>query len=365
MSLAAWFFPLLLLLVSVPSPDQTQLDSKSERRQIWEMLLDILGLLPWIFSLISDQALAAWMGFELFALILIIDLLWMNPKQGSQEAWYKLSTNWFLAWLLVGLAACLAGLGPLPERLLFPIPSYLSSSVQSALAAALFTVGLALKLGLPPVQQGVIDAMGTMDAACHRRWALSMKLGLIYAIWQIAPSIWGTLQRGTQQFFALTLIAGFILSCLVASVQAGVQRTLSYLGSIIVLPAMLGALLLDPHQGFELILVWGIWLMISLGFIVMVILYRQSSSSLAAGEQTLLWIDESSPVLAPSWWLSWKLWIAWGVCMASSLSLVAGYRQYWYLAASAILLALSLLTVGSLQMGIQLRRRGSPLASSR
>lgn len=352
MSLPNWFYPIVMVwLVAVPgfSPYATE---HSSRRSVWIMLIDTLFLLPWIMALFLDEPLAAWVGLEVLVLILLFDLLWKKPREALKEAWIKVSMSWFLSWLLIGTAVALSGVHPIVENLFYPLPSLELDRIRPVLAGFLFLMGLCLKLGLPPFQQGIIDLMEVIDAEDHRRWALQMRWAVAFAAWQLMPAILGALSPFNQQLFAAVLLIGCMGAFLVSSVQASVQRTLSYMGTLLLLPPLLSFLFIDPRLGMDGPQTSGIWALTIIGFLSLGWVYQGWPRTSLPEDQVLLWTDPESPCAVPGWFLRLRVWMVCNVIGCLGLATLAILQQRWVISLLLILLAITSASAAIQQLGI-------------
>ncbi|HYX34793.1 MAG TPA: hypothetical protein VE954_16980 [Oligoflexus sp.] len=352
MSLPNWFYPIMMVwLVAVPGFN-LHVSEVSSRRSTWTMLMDTLFLLPWILALFLDEPLAAWVGVEVLILILLFDLLWKKPSEALREAWIKISLSSFLSWLLIGTAVALAGVHPIVENLFYPLPSVELDRIRPVLAGFLFLIGLCLKLGLPPFQQGMIDLMDVANPEDHRRWALQMRWALAFAAWQLMPPIVGALSSFNQQLFAAVLVLGWLGAFLVSSVQASVQRTLSYMGTLLVLPPLLHFLFMDPGMGMNGPETTVVWIMTILGFLGLGWVYQDWPRSTLQEDHLLLWTDRDSPCAVPGWFFRLRLWMVWNVLVCLGLTALAWMQQRWAMGVLLLVLALAILAAATQQLGI-------------
>jgi hypothetical protein len=352
MSLPNWFYPIVMVwLVAVPGfvPHAPE---PSSRRSAWIMLVDTLFLLPWMLALFLDEALAAWVGVEILVLILLFDLLWKKPYEALREAWIKVSMSWFLGWLLIGTAVALSGVHPIVENLFYPLPSLELDRMRPVLAGFLFLIGLCLKLGLPPLQQGVIDLMDVIRPEDHRRWSLQMRWAVVFAAWQLMPVILGGLTPFNQQLFFAVLILGCLLAVLVSGVQASVQRSLSYMGCVLLLPPLLHFLFMDADTGLDgrqTLIVWGVTI---LGFLSFGWLYHDWPRQPLPEQHGLLWTDPDSPCGLPAWIKRWRVWMLWSVLMELGMAALAAWQGKWLISLLLLLLALASVAAALQQLGI-------------
>lgn len=353
MSLPNWFYPIVMLwLVAIPGIDR-QPQNHSSKRSVWLMLVDTLFLLPWILNLFLDEPMAAWIGLEILSLVLLFDLLWRRPSESLREAWVKVSISWFLSWLMIGTAVALAGVHPIVENLLYPLPDVDAERVRPVLSGFLFAIGLGLKLGLPPLQQGVIDLMDVVDAESHRRWSLQMRWAIAFGAWQLMPAIFGGLSGANQQVFAGILLVGCLGGWLVSGVQAGVQRTLGYMGSILVLPPLLSFLFMDTQLGMNSMHTLLIWLVTMIGFLSLGWVYHAWPQSGLRESDQLLWTDAASPCVLPDWFLRFRVWMVWSVLSSLGLAALVFQKHQWILGFLLLLLALACTAACLRQLGIQ------------
>jgi NADH:ubiquinone oxidoreductase subunit 2 (subunit N) len=352
MSLPNWFYPIVMVwLVAVPGFAPHTPESSS-RRSAWLMLIDTLFLLPWMLALFLDEPLAAWVGVEILVLILLFDLLWKKPSEALREAWIKVSMSWFLSWLLIGTAVALSGVHPIVENLFYPLPSVELDRIRPVLAGSLFLIGLCLKLGLPPFQQGIIDLMDVIRPEDHRRWSLQMRWALVFAAWQIMPVILGALSSFNQQVFVAVLILGCLAATLVSGVQASVQRSLSYMGGILLLPPLLYFLFMDAGSGLDsrqTLIVWGVTI---LGFLSFGWLYQDWPCRELPEQHGLLWSDPDSPCALPGWMMRLRIWMGWCVLTMLGLATVAALQGKWLISLLLLLIALASASAVLQQLGI-------------
>ncbi len=352
MSIPNWFYPIVMLwLIVVPLLNRST-PEVSSRRMIWSMLMDTLFLLPWILSLLHNEPIAAWIGLEIVGLVLLFDLLWRQPTELLREAWVKLSINWLLSWLMVGTAVALSGVHPVIENLFFPLPLAEVDRIRPVLAAVMFLLGISLKLGLPPFQQGVIDVMEVVDSGSHSRLALLFRWAIVYAAWQLMPSLISPLSSFNQQMFVIVLLFGCLCAWLVAGVQAGVQRTLSYMGTLLVVPSILSWLFVDPLVGVEgtqTLIVWGVTI---LGFLILGWLYQSWPESSLKESDILLWTDTASPCALPDWSWRWNLWMSWCICACLGMVALSFLSQHWIIGTITLLLAFAAASAGLKQLGM-------------
>jgi len=352
MSLPNWFYPIVMVwLVAVPGFNAHGREISS-RRSVWLLLLDTLFLLPWILALFLDEPLAAWVGVEVLVLVLLFDQLWKKPSEALREAWIKVSLSCFLSWLLIGTAVALSGVHPIVENLFYPLPSLELDRIRPVLAGFLFLLGLCLKLGLPPFQQGVIDLMEVVDAEDHRRLALQMRWALAFAAWQLMPAIVGSLSPFNQQLFAAVLVVGCLGAFLVSSVQASVQRTLSYMGALLLLPSLLHFLFMDPRMGMDGPVTLVIWSLTIVGFLGLGWVYQGWPGSSMPVDKVLLWTDYDSPCAIPGWLGRLRLWMAWNVLVSLGLAAFAIRQELWTIGLLLLFLALATASAAMQQLGI-------------
>ncbi|WP_141736504.1 hypothetical protein [Oligoflexus tunisiensis] len=352
MSLPNWFYPIVLLwLVAVPGFNPYAAEPSS-KRGVWLMLIDTLFLLPWILTIIFNEPLAAWVGTEVLVLIMMFDLLWRKPSEVLREAWIKVSMSWFLSWLLIGTAVALSGVLPIVENLFYPLPSVELDRIRPVLAGFLFLMGLCLKFGLPPFQQGIIDLMDVVRPEDHRRWALQMRWAMAFSAWQLMPSILGGLSPFNQELLIAVLLFGCLMAQLVAGVQASVQRTLSYMGTLLFLPPLLHFLFMDPFMGMNVTQTLGTWSVTILGFLVLGRLYQGWPRVPLSENHVLLWTDRDSPCAIPGWLGRMRLWMLWNIAVCLGFATLAAMQQRWMISLLLLLLALGSASASLQQLGI-------------
>jgi hypothetical protein len=352
MSLPNWFYPIVLLwLVAVPG-FHSFTAQPSSKRSAWLLLVDTLFLLPWVLTIFFNEPLAAWVGTEILILIMLFDFLGCKPSEAQREAWIKVCMSWFLSWLLIGTAVALSGVLPIVENLFYPLPSVELDRIRPVLAGFLFLMGLGLKFGLPPVQQGIVDLMAVMRPEDHRRWALQMRWAMIFSAWQLMPSILGGLSSFNQELFFAALLLGCLMAQLVAGVQASVQRTLSYMGTLLFVPPLLHFLFIDPVMGLnvsQVLITWGVSIV---GFLSLGWLYQGWPQKPVPAHQVLLWTDGESPCAIPGWLRRLRVWMLWNIAVCLGLAALAVQQQRWVLGLLLLLLALGSASASLLQLGI-------------
>lgn len=352
MSLPNWFYPIVMVWLVVVPGFAPHTPETSSKRSAWIMLIDTLFLLPWILTLFLNEPLAAWVGVEILILILLFDVLWKKPNEALREAWIKVSMSWFLSWLLIGTAAALSGVHPIVENLFYPLPSVELDRIRPVLAGFLFLIGICLKLGLPPLQQGIVDLMDVMRPEDHRRWSLQMRWALIFAAWQLMPMILGALSPFNQQLFAAVLIVGCLTAVLVSGVQASVQRSLSYMGSILFLPPLLHFLFMDSRTGLDGRQTLGVWVMTILGFLAFGWMYQDWPRKELPEDHGLLWSDRDSPCAIPGWFFRLRVWMIWSVLMCLGLAVLSALQGKWMISLLLMFLALGSASAALQQLGI-------------
>gem|GEM_PF-5218307 len=352
MSIPNWFYPIVMLWLVVVPMINRRMPQVSTRRNVWSMLIDTLFLLPWILTLLHDEPIAAWIGLEVVGLVLLFDLLWRQPTELLREAWVKLSINWLLSWLMVGTAVALSGVHPVIENLFFPLPLAEVDRIRPVLAAVMFLLGICLKLGLPPFQQGVIDLMEVVDSGSHSRWALLVRWAIVYAAWQLMPSLISPLSPFNQQMFVVVLLLGCLCAWLVAGVQAGVHRTLSYMGTLLVVPPIMSWLFVDPLVGVEreqTLIVWGVTI---LGFLILGWVYQSWPESSLKESDILLWTDAPSPCGVPDWSWRWSIWMTWCILACLGMAVLSFLSQHWIIGTLSFLLAFAAASACLKQLGM-------------
>lgn len=352
MSLPNWFYPIVMVWLAAVPGFVPHSPEPSSKRSAWLMLLDTLFLLPWILALALDEPLAAWMGVEILVLILLFDLLGRRSNDALREAWIKVSMSWFLSWLLIGTAVALSGVHPIVENLFYPLPSVELDRIRPVLAGFLFLIGLCLKFGLPPFQQGSVDLMDVVRPEDHRRWSLQLRFAIIFAAWQLMPAILGGLSPINQQVFAAVLILGCLASVLVSGVQASVQRSLSYKGSLLLLPPILHFLFMDARAGLDGQHTVGVWAVTILGFLILGWLYQDWPRKELPDDHGLLWSDRDSPCSIPGWFVRLRIWTAWCVLMSFGFAALSAYQGHWLISLLLLLLGLGSASASLQQLGI-------------
>ncbi len=352
MSLPYWFYPIMMVWLAAVPGFVPHAREPSSKRSAWIMLVDTLFLLPWILALFLDEPLAAWIGVEILVLILLFDILWKRPNEVLREAWIKVSMSWFLSWLLIGTAVALSGVHPIVENLFYPLPSVEIDRIRPVLAGFLFLIGLCLKFGLPPLQQGIVDLMDVIRPEDHRRWSLQMRWALIFAAWQLMPAMLGGLSPFNQELFAAVLVIGCFAALLVASVQASVQRSLSYMGSILLLPALLHFLFMDPRAGLDGRETLVVWIVTMLGFLSFGWLYHGWPRKDLPENHGLLWSDHDSPCSMPGWFVRLRIWLAWSVLMCLGLATLSALQGKWVMSLLLLFLALASASASLQQLGM-------------
>jgi hypothetical protein len=186
----------------------------------------------------------------------------------------------------------------------------------------------------------------------HRRWSLQMRFAVIFAAWQLMPAILGALSPFNQELFAAALIVGCLAAVLVSGVQASVQRSLSYMGSLLVLPTLLHFLFMDARAGLDTQQTLGIWVVTILGFLAFGWLYHDWPLKEVPEEHGLLWSDRDSPCAIPGWFIRLRVWMVWSVLTCMGLAAISAMQGKWVISLLLLLLALGSASASLQQLGI-------------
>lgn len=218
MTLALQLFPLFLICVGL----------FAYRRLSGLRFLDCIVLLPWIGYLITEEALLPILGFQICA-IFYAGLWARHADRPQTEAVTKLSLAILFGVFLVSSAYLLFQY-PHPY-LLWPFDSLVKSEWYEALGASLFSTGIILLLGLPPLQQGWLDLSESGGSSQQFRSQFLLRSSLYFVLWSFLPVLNQVLSFPLLKLLAGVGIVGLFLGRLVEGVQMSVFRSFAYQAS--------------------------------------------------------------------------------------------------------------------------------------